>query len=127
MKYFLLSLLLFLGCIVYAQTNSIVGKWKGKSLCQQKNSPCKDEVVVYDISPLNQKDSFVIEAYKIVNDKLEAMGPLNCKYNSQQQTLQCLFKDNWLWMFHISGNKMEGTLTRLSDNTLYRKVSITKA
>jgi hypothetical protein len=37
----------------------LIGTWKGTSICQVKNSPCHDEVVVYRISKNNDVDAFL--------------------------------------------------------------------
>jgi hypothetical protein len=110
-----------------AQTNTIIGEWRGTSICQQKNSSCNDETVVYKITSINQKDSFAFAAYKIINGNLDFMGTLNFKYNAQAQTLECIFKENWRWVFKLSRDKMEGTLTKINEKLLYRKIAVSKA
>jgi hypothetical protein len=110
-----------------AQTNTIIGEWRGTSICQQRNSSCNDETVVYKITSINQKDSFAFAAYKIINGNPDFMGTLNFKYNAQAQTLECIFKENWRWVFKVSGDKMEGTLTKINEKLLYRKIAVSKA
>jgi hypothetical protein len=67
-----LTFLLALGKISIAQ--SLVGVWKGTSLCQIKNSPCHDENVVYHISKNSSGDSYQIDASKIIDGKGERYG-----------------------------------------------------
>lgn len=126
MKLSLLFLLSVVSITLIAQTNNLTGEWRGTSLCQLKNSSCHDETVVYRISPINEAGSIKIVAYKLVNNELDSMGTLFFKYNAKEQTLKCVFKENWIWLFHISSNKINGTLTRLNDNVLFRKITISK-
>ena len=65
----LLLFILIFGKTVMAQ--SFEGIWKGTSLCQIKNSPCHDEIVVYHISRDSTGKSYEVIANKIVNGKEE--------------------------------------------------------
>jgi len=71
---------LVVGEISIAQ--SLVGDWKGTSLCQVKNSPCHDENVVYHISKICSGDSYQIDASKIIDGKENDMGTLNFSFNA---------------------------------------------
>lgn len=70
----LLLLVLMFGKSVTAQ--SFEGVWKGTSLCQVKNSPCQDEIIVYHISKGSTGKSYDVIANKIVNGKEENMGTI---------------------------------------------------
>src|SRR5437773_9689166 len=84
----------------------LVGAWQGTSICQVKNSPCHDEVVVYHISKGNSSDSFNIQANKIVNAVEEDMGTLHCSYNAK--TNQLVSNEYGTWTFTINGRKISG-------------------
>ena len=101
----------------------LVGTWQGTSICQAKNSPCHDEVVVYHISKGNSADSFNIQANKIVNGVEEDMGILHCSYN--EKTKQLVSNEyNSNWAFTISGRKISGIL--IHKNETYRIVKLEK-
>jgi hypothetical protein len=109
-----------------AKQNSIdnfIGKWKGTSICQVKNSPCHDEIVVYYISKGNTPDSCVIQANKIVKGVEEDMGPLPCVYNSKTNELSSTAY-NSLWNFQLMNGKIEGTL--IHKGNLYRIINLTE-
>src|SRR6478736_1695634 len=82
--------LLILGLIfhlnLFAQT-TITGIWKGTSICQIKNSPCHDEIVVYYITKAQGTDTFSIAANKIVNGKEEEMGIIGFKLDRKKNRL----------------------------------------
>ena len=106
-----------------AVQTQLFGDWSGDSICQLKNSPCRDEKVVYHISKGGRPDLIVVDADKIVNGKAENMGRLDFKYDAKAETM--ISESYGHWVFYIKGNKMDGTLTT-ADGTLYRKVSLTK-
>jgi hypothetical protein len=109
-------------------SGNIAGVWKGTSLCQQKNSPCKDETVVYHISKGKADNAYIITANKIVNGKEEEMGTLDFVYDGTKQTLTCRRTDRQnridVWEFVINNNKMSGTL--MVESGLYRKIELNK-
>ena len=111
-----------------AQTSSskidtlLVGTWNGTSLCQIKNSPCRDETVVYHISKKSGVDTFYINASKIVNGVEEEMGILPFVYN--KKTNQLTSTAYGIWTFNLRGRVLEGTLT--SNGNLYRVVKLSK-
>ena len=111
-----------------AQTESVkidsllIGTWNGSSICQQKNSPCHDETVVYHISKKMGVDTFYIHANKIVNAVEEEMGILPFVYN--KKTNQLISMAYGTWTLNVEGTKLEGTLFVRGD--LYRKIVIRK-
>ena len=109
--------------------DSIEGIWKGSSICQVKSSPCNDETVVYHISRGAIDNTFTIQMNKIVNNKEEEMGPLDCVYDIKARTLTAKTKDrrgrDGIWQFHVAGNEMNGTLT-IEGNVLYRVITLRK-
>ena len=125
----IVALLIFTISTAYAQKDSsgVVGKWKGESLCTVKPSACHDEVVVYDISaPPEKKGALVWKADKIVNGEQQNMGTLDCTYAAASRTMTCDMPGKGVWSLTVEGDAMTGTL-RLSDGTLFRKVSVKRA
>lgn len=119
----LLLFILVFGKPVTAQ--SFEGIWKGTSLCQIKNSPCHDEVVVYHISKDSTGRSYDMIANKIVNGKEEYMGTIPFTYDDKQKVYVSVDSArNAKWEFKISGSTMKGTLMYKGD--LYRIVDVKK-
>ena len=122
------SLILLLSVFLYGKitiAQSFEGTWKGKSLCQIKNSPCHDEVVVYHISKKSDGKTYEMVANKVVNGKEEDMGTLIFSYDSQQKRFVSADSvRNAKWEFNITGNAMEGTL--VYKGNLYRIVDVKK-
>jgi hypothetical protein len=125
-------LLLLFCCIVFSKLqaqekenslDNFIGKWNGTSICQVKNSPCHDEVVVYHISKGNSPDSCVIQANKIVKGVEEDMGSLPCVYNSKTNELSSTAYG--LWNFKLVNGKIEGTL--IHKGNLYRIISLMRS
>lgn len=124
------ALIFFFGLLgtVSGQTNPdslLVGVWKGTSLCQQKNSPCHDEQVVYHISKGDQANAFIIQANKIVQGKEEEMGALPGVFDQRKGELVCMPRPNSIWTFKLNGQKMDGVL--YVNGALYRIVALTKS
>jgi hypothetical protein len=109
-----------------AKQNSIdnfIGKWKGTSICQVKNSPCHDEIVVYYITKGKTTDSYQIDGYKIVNGVEEEMGIIPFVYDKTTNEISSTaYNSNW--NFKLVKGKMEGTL--MHKGQLYRIINVTK-
>jgi len=119
----LLLFILIVGKTVRAQ--SFEGIWKGTSLCQIKNSPCHDEIVVYHISKDSTGKSYDMIANKIVDGKEAYMGTISFTYDNQQKVFVSVDSArNARWEFRITGNAMKGTLMYKGD--LYRVVDVKK-
>jgi len=119
----LLLFILILGKTVTAQ--SFEGIWKGTSLCQIKNSPCHDEVVVYHISKDSNGKSYEVIANKIVDGKEDYMGTIPFTYDSKQKVFVSVDSvRNARWEFKIAGSAMKGTLMYKGD--LFRIIDVKK-
>ena len=101
------------------------GIWKGTSICQVKNSPCHDEVVVYYISKTRADHTLEIKANKIVNGVEEFMGDIQFKFDSKTGEIISISQPNSIWRFKRKQNTLEGTL--YNQNTLYRIIKVTKS
>src|SRR5579872_2906117 len=80
------------------------GQWRGDSVCTIKNSPCNDEIVVYEIAAVNgQAATFTLKASKIVRGQREFMGLLDCTYEPSTHALNCKAheKPNGIWSFQM--------------------------
>jgi hypothetical protein len=106
------------------ETATLIGDWKGTSLCQARPGRCHDEVVVYHIKPsANVKHGYTLSADKVINGELEDMGKLNCTFDPAASVLECHYRPEDLWSFKLEGDKLTGTLV-IPDNLLLRKVSV---
>jgi len=102
----------------------LAGNWSGNSICQVKDSPCRDEQVVYHISKGSDPAHWKVAADKIVAGKAIDMGEGTFTYD--QKTAQLRAEDQGrVWLFTVKGNTMSGTLT-MPDKTIYRRVSLKK-
>jgi len=119
----LLLFILIFGKTVTAQ--SFEGIWKGTSLCQIKNSPCHDEVVVYHISKDSNGKSYEVIANKIVDGKEDYMGTILFTYDGKQKVFVSVDSvRNARWEFKITGSTMKGTLMYKGD--LFRMIDVKK-
>jgi len=104
---------------------AIAGVWRGQSSCEQKESACREETVVYRLSPLQDKPgSFSVSADKIVDGKAVNMGTLEFRYVEDRHALVCEYAQG-VWRLSVDGEKIEGTLTR-PDGSLFRRVALRK-
>src|ERR1700759_5279008 len=112
--------------LILAQSPSAFqGTWRGQSSCEQKESACRDEIVVYRVSPSQDKpDVFLVSADKMVDGKAVNMGTLEFRYIDAHPALVCENAQG-VWRLSVDGAKMEGTLTR-PDGTLFRRVTLRK-
>src|SRR5262249_34325623 len=112
--------------------SNLVGNWSGESICVNKDKfpACNDEVVVYHISKVADKENTVhLSADKIVNGKPEFMGEFDFVYDEKKQTLTSEFKNervHFLMEFVVKGEVMEGTMVSLPDKTQVRRMNVKK-
>jgi hypothetical protein len=112
--------------------SQLFGDWSGESKCVGSNQYCHDEVVVYHISrSKNDPKKITIDADKIIDGKPDFMGSFECDYDAAKQTLTSEFTiprtgGKGLWLFHIDGDKIDGTLTVFPENEVGRRVKVTK-
>jgi hypothetical protein len=127
-------LLASMSCVTAQKPSDEVlfGDWSGESKCVGSNPSCHDETVVYHIA--RSKDDVKkinISADKIVDGKPDFMGAFDCDYDRGKQTLTSEFRiprtgGKGVWLFHIDGDKMDGTLTVFPENEIGRRVKVTK-
>lgn len=106
----------------YLPGSSLIGTWKGTSICQMKRSPCHDEIVVYYISKAKGTDTFSIKANKIVNGK-EEMGIIGFKLDNKNNRLFST-DYNSVWTLNFKDENIDGTLYNLGN--LYRIIKLKK-
>jgi hypothetical protein len=103
-----------------------LGDWRGSSVCQVRESSCRDEESLYHITPVAEKPNwFSMRGDKIVDGKAVTMGTVECRYDPAKLDFTCDLPRGVL-RFSIHANRMEGTMT-LPDGTLWRKINLTKA
>src|SRR5690242_20272619 len=106
--------------------SSLLGEWRGSSICQVRESSCHDEESVYHIARIAEKPNwFSVRGDKIVDGKPITMGTVECRYDSAKSVLTCDLSRGVLRVT-IQTNRLEGTMT-LPDGTLWRKINLTKA
>ena len=112
--------------LMFAQDkHAIAGVWRGQSSCEQKESACREETVVYRFSPLQDKPgSFLVSEDKIVDGEAVNMGILEFRYVEGQHALVCESAQG-VWRLSVDGEKIEGTLTR-PDGSRFRRVMLHK-
>lgn len=115
-----------------ATAESLYGDWTGESKCVGNNPYCHDEVVVYHLTR-SKKDTAMVNlaADKIIDGKPDFMGEFDMVYDAAKQTLMSEFKiprtgGKGVWLFHVDGDKMDGTLTVFPENEVGRKVKVTR-
>lgn len=106
--------------------STIVGDWRGDSVCVPRESACRDEDSLYHVTRLAEKPGwFSMKLDKIVDGKPVTMGTVECSYDSGKKSLGCQFPRG-AFQLTLQGNKMEGAMT-LSDGTLWRRISLRKS
>lgn len=107
-----------------APAASVIGTWRGTSLCTVRPSSCNDERVVYRVTPLASHDSVSVDARKIVNGQEEAMGALRCGLDMTRRQLTCAMP-NGVWRLEARADSLVGDL-RLPNDTKFRDVRATR-
>jgi hypothetical protein len=116
-----LLLALLVGVPIAAQgaPASLVGTWRGTSICTDVGKPaCHDEVVVYHFSAKPDSTAKATpgsgehlgwQMNKVVAGAEEEMGTLECDYARATGATVCPMR-NWSWRFRARGDTLRGTL-----------------
>jgi hypothetical protein len=101
--------------------SSVVGVWRGTSLCTVRPSSCNDETVVYYVSGTD-RDHLLWVANKIVDGKEVEMGRSECQLVAAEHQAVCRM-ERGIFRFAIDGSRMHGRLDLL-DGTRYRAIEV---
>jgi hypothetical protein len=101
--------------------SSVVGVWRGTSLCTVRPSPCNDETVVYYVSGTD-RDHLLWDAKRIVDGKEVDMGQAECQLVPAEHQVVCTI-GRGVFVFAVDGNQMHGRLD-LRDGTRYRVIEV---
>ena len=101
--------------------SSVIGVWRGTSLCTVRPSPCNDETVVYYVSGTD-RDHLQWIANKIVDGKEEEMGRSECQLAPAEHQVVCRIARG-RFVFAVDGSRMHGRLDLL-DGTRYRVIEV---
>src|SRR5678815_4987990 len=104
---------------------TLVGTWRGTSVCLVHPSACNDEIVVYRITPTKAADSLSLDARKIVGGEEQEMGVLGCRLVQSSGQVTCAIPLG-IWRFSARNDSLTGEL-RLPDNTRFREVRTVRA
>jgi hypothetical protein len=109
-----------------ADDSSLLGDWRGDSICVVRESACHDEDSLYHVTKIAGKPGWVsLKLDKIVDGKPVTMGTTDCTYDAAKRLLTCQFPRG-AFHFSVQLDKMIGTM-HLTDGTLWRKISLKKA
>jgi hypothetical protein len=105
---------------------SILGTWKGESICVGNRPACKNEVVVYRFEAIPGKpDVVLLFADKIIEGERVPMGKLEFQYNEAKGELSCeRNQTHGLWELKLLGDSMEGGLVSLPGREPGRAVKV---
>jgi len=125
-RHTIFAIALLLSSATFAQnTEDITGTWKGISICQQKNSPCHDEIAAYHAEKTTVPGQYRFVMNKIVNGVEEEMGVTMFSFDGKKQAyISTDTVRNAVWQFTARGNNMDGTL--MYQNKLYRIIKLVK-
>jgi hypothetical protein len=111
----------------------LLGTWRGTSTCvdKEKHPACNDEVVIYDFRPSKASaDAVELSADKVVNGERLNMGVLEISYDAKRKAWTSPFTtrrgEKILWVFPVTGTRIDGLLIGLPDESHLRVVKVTK-
>ena len=110
---------------------SILGEWRGPSLCVDRvfAPACKDEVVIYRFTP-GAKDTVHCAAFKIVAGEEQWMGDLDFTPRGRGGDWLCDMRTpryHGNWRFHVADTLLTGDLVDVPTRKQVRRVRATRA
>src|ERR1043166_4409519 len=68
--------------------SNLLGDWRGSSVCQVRESSCRDEDSLYHFARIPEKPNrFSMKGDKIIDGKAISMGTVECRYDSARSEL----------------------------------------
>lgn len=128
----LFAALLALPPSLHSQTASLLGDWRGTSICVKAdwNAACNDEQIIYHAVPSAAGGKAItLHAYKLLDGKPDWMGDLEFFPDSLPDHFWAEFSNERThirFTFVIAGNKLTGTLVRLPDLRVGRNINATR-
>ncbi len=122
--FILLSVLLF-STLAQAgdDESSVVGVWRGNSICVPRNTACHNEVAVYRVSAIPGKHGSVyVSGGKVVDGKEVVMGSSEWRFDASTHTLSVQLPAGDIVLV-ANGNTMQGAFT-LHDKTVLRHITL---
>ena len=111
--------------------SSIVGTWRGESICVGVRPACKDEKVVYRFETIQEKLGVLrLFADKIIDNERVPMYQLDFQYDEVNGTVSSEFRrgtTHGIWSYKLDGDTLEGTLVILPDKSVGRRVKVKRA
>ncbi|HET9282088.1 MAG TPA: hypothetical protein VFR24_09015 [Candidatus Angelobacter sp.] len=105
------------------ESTSLVGDWRGDSICQVHPSACKDEKALYRFTKLGDRPNhFSVEADKIVNGEAVQMGTIECSFAPEKHAVSCS-TPKFTVQLTLNGKSLTGTMN-LPDGTLWRNITL---
>ena len=103
--------------------NSLVGDWRGDSICVVRPSACNDEKALYHFKKLgDQPNRFLLQADKIVNGQAEEMGTMECSFAPEKRIVTCS-TPKLVLRLAPDGKNLDGTMN-LPDGTVWRNITL---
>lgn len=110
---------------------SIVGTWKGESICVGVRPACKDEKVVYRFEQIPGVFGILrLLADKIIDNERIPMYQADFQYDNAKGTLSSEFRrgnTHGIWKYKLNDDTLEGTLVILPDESVGRRVRVKRA
>ena len=111
--------------------SEIIGTWRGTSVCTDRVAApaCKDEVVIYDVTPGAKAGDVHWKADKVVNGERLNMGEMEFAYDRGDACWRSVFtgpRGQSVWCFSVDGRTMTGRAWLLPGKEKIRKVEARK-
>jgi len=131
-----LCVLVLASPIVRAQPESVgpaqlIGLWRGTSTCTDRVAApaCRDETVVYELTPGPQPGTVHWLADKVVDGQRQTMGELDLSYDATEGCWKAEFSSpraRMVWRLKVDGTHLSGTGRMLPGNETVRKLELVK-
>jgi hypothetical protein len=105
----------------------LLGTWTGTSICTAARAACRDETVVYHVTPGPKADVVSIAANKIVEGQELEMGTIDFKIDFAAHRIVGEFDNGRVasrWTFTFTATKLEGIAVLLPDGTKIRDIKL---
>jgi hypothetical protein len=118
------------GTFAQSPRETLVGSWRGTSLCTNRQAApaCADEQVIYDISaPADPPGVLVVKADKVVNGQREPMGEITFRPDAATSRWVSEIKTarvHAMWHLSLKDGRLTGGLFLLPENTAIRAIEL---
>jgi hypothetical protein len=107
--------------------DALLGRWDGTSICTAARAACRDETVVYHVTPGPKANVVTMAMNKVVDEREVEIGVLDFQVDFAAHRMTADYDSGRVatrWTFSWNGEEMRGTAVLLPSGAVGRNIVV---